>query len=328
MNRGIDRRTVFETRDDVRAFLAGMARAARRGEVEVHCYCVMTTHYHALVRSPLGMLSEAMRRIQNRYVRRFNRLRRRDGPLFRGRFRSKRVESLTYRHTLVRYIDANSVSAGVVQVPGLYPYGSAHRYVRGAGPPWLERAWIEASVRCATGRAFDATGYAATLGGPMPSHLRELVELRIAGGQRGPDPLDDLVNATPEAVLSWMRRKALLADGSGPGLAVCDPTSVAEAIRRGKACHGPWRVRQSQKPVDGWSQAHAGLLLDLCGLTMSSVAGRLDRSESGVGKMRVRHRRGLIENGEYAARVRELALEALELCGLRGPAGRTVVGLS
>ena len=94
MNRGLARRTVFETRQDVRAFLARLALCVRRGELEVHAYCVLTTHYHLLVRSR-GKLSEGLRRVQNDYVRWFNRARRRDGPLFRGRFLSKHVGSLT-----------------------------------------------------------------------------------------------------------------------------------------------------------------------------------------------------------------------------------------
>jgi len=95
MNRAVARRSLFETREDIRFFLAGVVRSIRRGELEVHSWCVLTTHFHMLVRSPKGQLSEAMRRIQNSYARYFNRKRRRDGPLHRGRFTSKPVESLT-----------------------------------------------------------------------------------------------------------------------------------------------------------------------------------------------------------------------------------------
>ena len=44
-------------------------------------------------------------------VRRFNRGRKRDGPLVRGRFLSRPVHSLEYREVLVRYIDRNPVQA-------------------------------------------------------------------------------------------------------------------------------------------------------------------------------------------------------------------------
>ena len=146
MNRGIARRTVFESREDVRYFLAQVARAVRAGWIEVHAFCLMTTHFHLLVRSPSGALSTAMRAVQNQYVRWFNRGRRRDGSLFRGRFCSRVVEGLAYREQLVRYIDFNPVLAGVVSAPSLYPHGSARWYALDRGPPWLSRRWVERAV--------------------------------------------------------------------------------------------------------------------------------------------------------------------------------------
>jgi len=94
MNRGIARRTVFESGADVREFLAQDARAVLAGWIEVRAYCLMATHFDLLVPSPAGALSTAMRAVQNEYVRWFNRRRRRDGALFRWRFRSKVVEGL------------------------------------------------------------------------------------------------------------------------------------------------------------------------------------------------------------------------------------------
>ena len=43
MNRAIARRSLFETPEDIRFFLAGVARAVRRGHLEVHAWCVLTT---------------------------------------------------------------------------------------------------------------------------------------------------------------------------------------------------------------------------------------------------------------------------------------------
>ncbi|MFT5478904.1 MAG: putative transposase, partial [Planctomycetota bacterium] len=67
MNRGIARRSMFESRDDIRYFMACLARGVRRGQIEIHAWCVMTTHYHLLVYSPRGELSVAMGRAQNDY---------------------------------------------------------------------------------------------------------------------------------------------------------------------------------------------------------------------------------------------------------------------
>ncbi len=101
MNRGIARRTLFETGRDCRYFLFRVARSVRRCELEVHALCLMTTHYHMHVRSPRAALASAMQRIQNEYVRWFNRSRRRDGTLYRGRFCSRPVRTIAYRPATV-----------------------------------------------------------------------------------------------------------------------------------------------------------------------------------------------------------------------------------
>ena len=44
---------VFDRKDDLDAAIA------ERGEVEVHSYSLMTTHYHLLVRRPGGRLASA-----------------------------------------------------------------------------------------------------------------------------------------------------------------------------------------------------------------------------------------------------------------------------
>ena len=48
VNRGLARRTLFEDRTDYRRFLAWIARASRRGLVEVHAYSLLPNHLHLL----------------------------------------------------------------------------------------------------------------------------------------------------------------------------------------------------------------------------------------------------------------------------------------
>ena len=93
-NRAIARRTLVENVADVRFFMAQLAKVVRAGLLEVHAFCLMTTHYHLLVGSPVGRLADAIRRVQLSYARWYNRGRLRDGPLFRGRFRSSRITSI------------------------------------------------------------------------------------------------------------------------------------------------------------------------------------------------------------------------------------------
>jgi hypothetical protein len=105
-----------------------LARVVRAGWIEVHAHCVLTTHHLLLVESSDEGISRAMGRVQSNYVRGFNRSRKRDGPLFRSRFRSRPIDTLEHRRQLVRYIDAYPVEAGLVPSPALDPHGSAQRY--------------------------------------------------------------------------------------------------------------------------------------------------------------------------------------------------------
>ena len=80
-NRGHCRRTMFENERDCRKFLSLLAKEVRAGRLEVHAFCLMLNHYHLLVRSPKGQLSQAMANLQREYTRWFNRSRGRDGTL-------------------------------------------------------------------------------------------------------------------------------------------------------------------------------------------------------------------------------------------------------
>jgi REP element-mobilizing transposase RayT len=303
-NRAIARRTLFERREDYRFFLASLARAVHRGEIEVHAYCLMGTHYHLLLRSPEGRLAEAMHRVQLAYSRWFNRSRRRDGSLVRGRYGSKPVRSLSYRRVLVRYIDHNPVSARLSKTPSTYAWGSARHYARHTGPPWLERQWVESEVasNCESGR-FRPERYEEVLSVRRPTELCQLVEARMAHDD-GEDPLDDLVSGSSPSNRQWMVRKAMLADGTRPGLPLLSISRLERVIQERR--HEPWVVRRGRSERDGWSVAHVGLGRDLCGQTLRALAERLSVSETKVRRLYATHRAELEEDTAYSRAVLEL----------------------
>ncbi len=101
-NRGIAKRPVFETALDVERFLDAIGIVVPLGLLEVHAFSFLTTHFRLLARSVEGEISEAVRRIVNPFVRWFNRSRKRDGPLFRGRFTGRRVDDWCHWAAVVR----------------------------------------------------------------------------------------------------------------------------------------------------------------------------------------------------------------------------------
>jgi REP element-mobilizing transposase RayT len=315
MNRGIAKRTLFENELDIRTFLSRLALTVRAGKLEVHSHCVLTTHFHLLLRSPEEQLSEALQFIQNSYSRWFNRSRKRDGPLYRGRFRSKRVDSEEYRLHLVSYIDENAVQAGLAETPAAYPHASAHFYAQPRGPIWLERSWVESVVRRRTrADSYEPGEYAKTFGAPLSEGLRRLVERRIELQSAGMDPLNDLIGAAPLGVLEWMRRKARLADGTEVGLPVCDAADVAVIVAEERARVGDWLLDGRGRRSDGWKVLEVALLRELCGATLAEAGERTGTTINGAYQRFARHQRALDADRTYATRVSELAAKAMERC--------------
>jgi REP element-mobilizing transposase RayT len=321
MNRGIARRTLFETERDIRYFLSRVARTVREGQLEVHAYCVMTTHFHMLVRSPSGELAGAMQRIQNEYARWFNRARRRDGTLYRGRYCSRPVRTLAYQHVLIRYIDANPVTAGLTSDPRLYPHGSARWYARECGPIWLEPTWIEARAREIGGSdRYRPEDYARAFGGTAGFDLDRLVQRRLELPASAEDPLDDLLSAATERVTMWLQRKAALADGTDIGMPVCDGANVHDLVSRARRAQGEWTMRCSRKATDAWPQVLVALLRELCAATYAEAGARAGVTEGAAWKFYRRHRDCVVASEAYAARVAKLAQAALnrDWMGARG----------
>ena len=308
MNRGIARRVVLRGRADMRFFLALVALAVRRGDLEVHAFALLPTHFHLLVRSPNGRLSEAMRRIQNEYVRYFNRANRRDGPLFRGRFHSRPVLSLHYRRMLVRYIDDNPVAARLVACATHYAHGSATRHAGARRPRWLAGWWIDETIDEAR-RRDPAASYASVWGAAPSEAERALVKARVRAKPMLEDDLDDLLRAAPPSVLAWMRRKAALADGTTPGVPLVAPATVLGVLGVARQTEGAWSLASSGRGrwPDLWALAAVGLLHDLAGLSSTAIGLRLDRARAQVGRQLTRHRELLAEPA-YAERLAAFAV--------------------
>ena len=91
----------------------------------------MGNHYHLLLQTPRANLSRIMRHINGVYTQRYNRLRKSDGPLFRGRFKAIVVDADAYLLQLSRYIHRNPIElkTPLVKRLELYQWSSYSSYV-------------------------------------------------------------------------------------------------------------------------------------------------------------------------------------------------------
>lgn len=138
MNRGAGRRPIYLVDDDYKIFLEVLRESAKFFDIRVISYCLMSNHYHLLVQTPRANLSRAMRHLNGVYTQRFNRLHKKDGPLFRGRYKSILVQEDEYLTHLIRYIHLNPLQAGVSDDLTKYPWTSHKQYLKGTDQaPWL-----------------------------------------------------------------------------------------------------------------------------------------------------------------------------------------------
>ena len=122
--RGNAKAPAFLADADYEVFLSGLAVARRIDGLLCHAYCLMTNHYHLLVETPRANLDEAMHRLNSTYAVRFNRHHSLTGHVFQGRYGSKLITDDSYALTVVRYIAANPVQAGLCAAPEDWTWSS------------------------------------------------------------------------------------------------------------------------------------------------------------------------------------------------------------
>jgi len=142
-SRGNARQEIFLDEEDRGDFLLILRSVIRRFHWLCHAYCLMDNHYHLLIETPEGNLSQGMRQLNGVYTQAFNRRHGRVGHLFQGRFRALLVEKESYLLELCRYVVLNPVRANRVQEPGRWQWSS---YSATAGfrrsPDFLTVDWL------------------------------------------------------------------------------------------------------------------------------------------------------------------------------------------
>jgi hypothetical protein len=103
----------------------------------------MSNHYHLIIETPNGNLSQIMKHINSSYTTYYNIKRKRSGHLLHGRYKAILIDGNAYATELSRYIHLNPVRAGIVSVPENYPWMSYRFYIGEKVPEWLTTSFVQ-----------------------------------------------------------------------------------------------------------------------------------------------------------------------------------------
>lgn len=160
-NRGVEKRNIFLDEQDYRVFLSYLKlylsptdelekiSPSRRlknyfGIVDLMCYCLMSNHYHMLIRQYVSTaITSFIHSVSTKYAMYFNKKYRRSGHLFQGAYRAVTVESESQLLHLSRYIHRNPDPTGSNPV-GLmqYRYSSLPNYLGKIKQSWIKNEEI------------------------------------------------------------------------------------------------------------------------------------------------------------------------------------------
>ena len=137
-SRGDRREAIYEDDTDRESFLGILVEVLERYNWVCHAYCLMINHYHLVIETAEGNLSQGMHHLNGVYTQASNRRCCRNGHLFQGRFKGILVDKDTYLQELGRYVILNPVRAGMVETPEKLDW-SSYKAMMGLvpSPNWL-----------------------------------------------------------------------------------------------------------------------------------------------------------------------------------------------
>lgn len=130
IQRGNNRQAIFSANADYELLLGLIDEHARKQQVAVHAYVLMSNHFHLLATPETEEgIPQMMQAIGRRYVRNYNLRRQRTGTLWEGRYKSTLIQAERYLLACMVYMDLNPVRAGMVADPADYRWSSHQHYI-------------------------------------------------------------------------------------------------------------------------------------------------------------------------------------------------------
>jgi REP element-mobilizing transposase RayT len=130
-SRGNCKKTIFEDKNDFEMFLNICNKLSLEKPFKIFSYCLMNNHYHLMIQTPDGNLSEIMHHINQRYATYFNATHDEIGYVFQGRYGDNLIEDDKEFLTILAYINLNPYHACLVDHVGDWSWSSYNELCQG-----------------------------------------------------------------------------------------------------------------------------------------------------------------------------------------------------
>jgi putative transposase len=182
VQRGHNRQAVFADSGDFERYLATLTELKGVFGIKVYAWCLMTNHVHLLLEpSTATGLAFLMKRLAGRHALHRNRVEKRSGALWEGRYKSSLVQNDRHLLACCRYIELNPVRARIVAAAEDYPWSSCRArlgYTKSAAldlDPVYQEFGTDESTRRQRYRAF--------LNDAVPDGEWEMIRAAVQRGQ-------------------------------------------------------------------------------------------------------------------------------------------------
>jgi putative transposase len=124
INRGNNRQAVFRKAGDFQAFLDALSSLKERKPFDLFGYCLLNNHFHLLIRPIETTISRIVQSLLVSHTQRYHKHYRSGGHVWQGRFKSPVIQNDEHVLTVLRYIEANPLRAGIVADLAEYRWSS------------------------------------------------------------------------------------------------------------------------------------------------------------------------------------------------------------
>jgi putative transposase len=153
-NRGVDSRKIFIDDQNYLFFNQRLLQYSSELSITILAYCLMPTHFHLMVQQNGEISAGSLcQKISNSYTKAFNNWVHRTGALFESKYKAIDVDREEYLLQLTRYIHANPVKAGLVDLPQKWLYSDYG--------DWMRHPYLDNSEDTVRGLFISASDYAS-----------------------------------------------------------------------------------------------------------------------------------------------------------------------